>query len=1213
MLQFLLSASRFVRPTVAPLRTLHSSAPAFGGRNSGLLTARDVEWRSRLSKKAKKRQRRALETQERRATMMPAHDSGSGAAGALAAAGRRGGALMRPLDSQTVENARTLLPSARDLDDASARNRAVLQSMLVTTPHLDARAALVAENVDGWLAALSSGAQMGSAREWTHVVRVLGAQGRLKDALKALVAMRAASVAPTQATFVAVLSAAAAASAAPALAREIWSALLSAAGTVGAPSAVAWGAFLHALARGGDRAGALAALRDAAAAGISLNATHFTAIVVAQTAAGAYEAAEDAFHHMRTFHAQPDAVAYTALIVALGKRDRVEEAINLLWDMRDSGVDPTALTFNALIHVAARSIRLHEQAFSLAARMDAAGLAHDTRTTNALLLACSHKGDVTKAREIMSKFVGAGGAPNLITFNTLLTVYARALRRGTLEHVALLARGSGGGELVTADSTGTSLLAADASGELSDAKSIVEGIAPIFEGMKQKDAGHRAVLVNPLDAEGTTEMLLASYFGVRDPSEAAGMAAEAAFKAKSFDDLPVSVRPKLGDVGLDIKSLEYKRTRAALVEAGILDETLAEDVDDEHGSLQPLGLSAEEARITKYERRHRERIRKYEAESIELARLELEARRRSEYDPRERLQGTVGRFSDINGRVEELAPSQGGGTQIALTPHESSADLVLNAKAGGQRLSMRRYLAALEREIMTDLYGPEFKPSRDSDGDSDDDSDSDKIEVGEGNSMKRQWTTMFGESAASSSDGDASDTEIGGVPLRELLDPNTVPIPSASALGGVRKGGMEEAADYNPAALYAHIAGAVQDRLSAALVREAKKNIPEMSEVGKNMMFEYDDPALSDAEREGGGNSAPAGESARRLAEKADDEAIEKERNRRSFVARVMARVLQVHPLGPIERDLVAAAEGADKRRQRRIESVAPPTLLDALFAVQRLRSPASRIEPPPDADEEEAAAYREAAAAHAARAETAANRVVTTVAGDSEGAGARMDALVGLSDRVFAGATWARAADLPTSRIARRTVLLWELSRIYSGELVRAGMRPDATTVNVMLNAYCAAGDSRSAYTFLENDFPAAGVEPDVRSFRSLIRLHASVERRADAAAAAVRSMESLGLSPDSECLGLLAHAYAREWRLDEARAVIRRARDEGVRISDVYARLLRSRAKALDVVHDDIPEHPAGWQFSKQAMAKRIGGSQSKKVRKETKSLRPQRYGFS
>jgi hypothetical protein len=455
------------------------------------------------------------------------------------------------------------------------------------------------------------------------------------------------------------------------------------------------------------------------------------------------------------------------------------------------------------------------------------------------------------------------------------------------------------------------------------------------------------------------------------------------------------------------------------------------------------------------------------------------------------------------------------------------------------------------------------------------------------------------------------------VPVRELLDTDTVPLPSASSLGGLAttRGGDEDA-DYDPVALYAHIAGAVQARVSAALVREAVAAVPDRGGVRGEIEREFDDPALSDAEY-GDESARTAGSAAARdaAARAAAARAAATARERRSFVARVMARVLEAHPLGPIERDLVAAAEGADKRRQRRLEELAPPTLLDALFAVQRLRAPArAPLAPPPGADAAAERAYAAAAAAHAARTGAAAGRVAAAVEADADGAGARLAAVVGLSDRLLGGATWSAAGALPAGRAARRAVLLWELKRVYGAELARAGLRPDATTVNVVLSALCAAGDARGAYAFLERDFPAARVTPDARTFRALVRLHAAVERRADAAAAAVRAADAAGVAPDAECLGLLAHAYAREWRLDEARAVVRRARDAGLRLSDTFVRLLRARAKALGQFHDDIPEHPAGWQFSPAAMAKRMGGAKSKKVRREwTQGMRPKRYGFT
>ena len=125
--------------------------------------------------------------------------------------------------------------------------------------------------------------------------------------------------------------------------------------------------------------------------------------------------------------------------------------------------------------------------------------------------------------------------------------------------------------------------------------------------------------------------------------------------------------------------------------------------------------------------------------------------------------------------------------------------------------------------------------------------------------------------------------------------------------------------------------------------------------------------------------------------------------------------------------------------------------------------------------------------------------------------------------------------------------------------ELPRAGLKPDIITLNAVLSGLAAAGRAAACYRLLEQDFPAARCSPDVRTFRSLIRLHALVEKRAEAGSAALQAMQSLGLAPDSECLGMIVHAYAREWKLEEALQLVRRARSSGLHISEHYAALLR------------------------------------------------------
>jgi pentatricopeptide repeat protein len=95
--------------------------------------------------------------------------------------------------------------------------------------------------------------------------------------------------------------------------------------------------------------------------------------------------------------------------------------------MKQLALTPTHVTFNSLLHATGRSFRYYSRAYEVFEEMNAAGYAHDVYSYNSVLLACSHKGEVARAREYMRQMTVEGVRPDQITFNTLITVYARAL------------------------------------------------------------------------------------------------------------------------------------------------------------------------------------------------------------------------------------------------------------------------------------------------------------------------------------------------------------------------------------------------------------------------------------------------------------------------------------------------------------------------------------------------------------------------------------------------------------------------------------------------------------------------------------------------------------------------------------------------------------------------------------------------------------------
>lgn len=106
--------------------------------------------------------------------------------------------------------------------------------------------------------------------------------------------------------------------------------------------------------------------------------------------------------------------------------------------MKFGGIQPSHATYGAMIYAAARSYRYHMKAHELFDQMEEAGFKHDQKAFRAVLLACSHRGDVNRARDYLRRMAVEGIRPDRSTFNTLLTTYARGVdkvgKRPQLEH-----------------------------------------------------------------------------------------------------------------------------------------------------------------------------------------------------------------------------------------------------------------------------------------------------------------------------------------------------------------------------------------------------------------------------------------------------------------------------------------------------------------------------------------------------------------------------------------------------------------------------------------------------------------------------------------------------------------------------------------------------------------------------------------------------------
>lgn len=323
-------------------------------------------------------------------------------------------------------------------------------------------------------------------------------------------------------------------------------------------------------------------------------------------------------------------------------------------------------------------------------------------------------------------------------------------------------------------------------------------------------------------------------------------------------------------------------------------------------------------------------------------------------------------------------------------------------------------------------------------------------------------------------------------------------------------------------------------------------------------------------------------------------------------VARVLRRLLRTTVLPSLERALVAAAESPAKAAARATASGAggtgaTPTLVDAMLAVRGLAGAAVSADPE----------HSRLTAAATAMAEAPPGRGT-----------ARLAALADMSSRVLAGAQWLApsgggddSADDASERAAPATITSltslstpgaedeWRPSRgdvlsgmmaVYEREMVAARVPPDIITLNTVVMGLSNAGRIADALTLVTRDFPAAGLRPDARTYRALIRAY--VEQRPSPTAAAdaealLRSMVGRGLVPDADSYGLVVHACARDMRLRDAINYLREMRVRGVGpLPERYAALLRRRMAEAGLQHDDVPRHPVAWQFTPAVVSKRL-----------------------
>jgi pentatricopeptide repeat protein len=974
------------------------------------------------------------------------------------------------------------------------------------------------------------------------------------------------------------------------------------------PTHVTIGALIQAHVRAFDINGASAVLKAALKDGVKPTPLLFTPIIVGHVHNGEHEEAWEVFHTMREFHCEPDVVTYTTMISSCAKRDMVEKAMNLFDELRKNGHQATHVTYSTMLHASARSMRLYHHAFSLFHEMGTvAGLSHDVRSFNAVLLACSQQGDVVRAREYMADMIKQNVKPDSITAATLLTVYARALKNVRFMGVprgaaasALSATGMRGvNATVSKSPSSTNGAAAPAVYDFNTRNASgletldKEGLLTPSTRLIQKRVLEKLPQARLI--EGSTndvvEGLLRDYYVGPQASGGDGSVEEESLldslSHRGVDRdkaLQEKYLPPLKDISLNIESDEYRSFRDALLASGVVDKDLIEDIEEEHGRMPSLNPSVEAARAEKFEKRHIARMKKLEEEALALAKSEVMG------IPDERSESAA---SSSTSSSSSLSSSSSISSSAAATEATSSSSLsskmLLDSIEKGEKLSLEEYLVALEKEVMTGIYGTQVEEEQPNDN---------KMgKRGLDNPKQQKWESIFS----------SPDSVIGGVSLRDLLDESTVKLPPPTKedieLGGT--GAIEDALR-NPIEVDKYIRSAIEKRVKEALDREAASTTAtvtataaaaeSMTEsqtqfLNSSMAIESNNSESSADTSIDSSLTVPSSSSSTTSSSFSSPPALSdaKMKKKRGFAARVLSRLMEPASAGKLESLLVLATDDDSVALKRQSSSSFAPGLADVLLSVQKLKA---RVDSGSlFSSIEKVQAGKETTLLQ----DEAVLGVAKWINKRGSSGSVRLRGLINLSDGTFgAGSHWLTSLEAyPSDTASRKKALVEEVKALLFQEFPKMGVKIDLPLMNAALSCLCNAGESKEAYDLISTHYPKLSLSPDTKTFRPLIRMHVA-KGETSRAEASLTAMGELGLTPDAECFGLVVHAQAKDWRVRDAIETVRVMRDRyNIELPEFYASLLRRRCKEMGIIHPLVPEHPIGWMYSERIMQKKKADS--------------------
>ena len=204
------------------------------------------------------------------------------------------------------------------------------------------------------------------------------------------------------------------------------------------PNEIAWGALIHAQAKGKGPDAALTQIDRLKGLGVQPTVHMFTSVLNALIDAKRYDDAQELWLRMHGEGIELTKEAFTTMLKHCAKTGQVERAFFYLDEMQACRAEPDVHTYLLLFRACAEAPHwvngYHDIIFDAMTKMEGSELMPTAEIYNAIIYAFSRAGDPVAAEFYFDEMRRKGLRPGVYTYNTLLNAYKRSQSVGALHY-----------------------------------------------------------------------------------------------------------------------------------------------------------------------------------------------------------------------------------------------------------------------------------------------------------------------------------------------------------------------------------------------------------------------------------------------------------------------------------------------------------------------------------------------------------------------------------------------------------------------------------------------------------------------------------------------------------------------------------------------------------------------------------------------------------